>query len=377
MAPTSRRLVDSATDEVTARLPEEYAAPQVYVLTDPLSRRIDGAVVRYLTRDDVCERLEVIGRCPEAPGEVAVLEADLQGRELGDTVIGPRLGDLRIVGSYSTPTDTEDWLYPALLTSPPRTETSPYRPAPYVVAEQVVADLAPRLWSPQLQSRLEVPSTRSRRPAGRPGRRTELLRHRDDAVHRRRPDRHVAGQRAGGGARRRPRQGAAARSALAPAVVSLVLVALAMILRLQLAAAELRGSELALASLRGVGGRRAWLLGLAEPWLLAVVSVPLGVAGGYLGTRVLADSWLREDTALDLPTASVVGAVGVGVAVLAIAAAAVGRGLRETLGARLTGLHRPGSERAGRPGRGAGRRPPRCRAAAVRPRCRRRRPRCR
>ena len=136
-------------------------------------------------------------------------------------------------------------------------------------------------------------------------------------------------------------QRAAARSALAPAVVSLVLVALAMILRLQIAAAELRGSELALASLRGLGTRKAWLLGLAEPWLLTALSIPLGVLGGYAATGVLARSWLRADTALEVPEASVVGGLGVGVAVFAISAAAIGRGLRETLGERLTGLHRP------------------------------------
>ena len=60
-------------------------------------------------------------------------------------------------------------------------------------------------------------------------------------------------------------QQSTARSSIAPAVLSLVLVALALLMRLLNAASELRVPELALASLRGVTARRLWGLGLAEP----------------------------------------------------------------------------------------------------------------
>ncbi len=335
-------LVSAATDEVAALLPAEYADPQVYVVTDPVTRRSDGAQVRYLTRDDVCGRLEVEGRCPTQPDEVLVLEADLQGRAIGETVTAPELGELTIVGSYTTPADTDEWLFPALLTSTPPTETSPYQPAPYVVAEQVVAGLRPRLWSPRLESRLVVPDRIDEGRLDDLVDETEGLRDRETRFTGGRMVGTAEGNALGAVLVDVRGQRDAARSALAPAVVSLVLVALAMILRLQVASAELRAPELALASLRGLGTRKSWLLGLAEPWLLAVLSVPLGVLAGYGGTRLLATAWLREDTALDVPTASLVGAAGVGLAVLVISAAAVGRGLRETLGARLTGLSRPG-----------------------------------
>ena len=53
-------------------------------------------------------------------------------------------------------------------------------------------------------------------------------------------------------------QQATARSSIAPAVLSLVLVALALLMRLLNAASELRVPELALASLRGVTASRLW-----------------------------------------------------------------------------------------------------------------------
>ena len=135
----------------------------------------------------------------------------------------------------------------------------------------------------------------------------------------------------------------AARAALAPAVVSLVLVALAMILRLQVATVGLRAPEQALADLRGVGRRRAWVLGLSEPWLLVLVSVPLGLAAGYAAAAGLARAWLRPGLVLEVPTASVVGAALVTLAMAGVSAVAVAQGMRETIAGRLAGVHRPGA----------------------------------
>ena len=335
-------LVDGAREEAERVAPATYAAPQVYVVTDPLTRPKDGAQVRFLSRDDACATLDVEGRCPEAPGEVLVHVDDLKDQQIGGTVDTPRLGPLTIVGTYTTPDSTDDWLFPTLLASQPATPSGdPYRPGPFFVTEDAVASLPPGLWSPQLESRLLVPDTITEQQLDDLVTRTETVRE---------DQRSFAGGVLVGTARGNALRSVvaeirgqtdAARAALAPAVVSLVLVALAMILRLQLAAADLRGSELALAALRGVGRRRAWVLGLAEPWLLVLVSLPLGVLGGYAATRALAVAWLRDGTSLALPTGSLLGAVGVGVAMLVIAAAAIGRGLRETLGSRLTGTQRP------------------------------------
>ena len=59
-----------------------------------------------------------------------------------------------------------------------------------------------------------------------------------------------------------------------------MLVALALLMRLLMAASEIRVPELALASLRGVSSRRLWVLGLSEPLVVLAVSAPVGAALG-------------------------------------------------------------------------------------------------
>ena len=339
-------LVDAAVAEVDRVRPEPYAPPEVLVLTDEIVRPGDGAAVRYLARDDVCTTLEVEGRCPERPGEVLVNEDDLRGLAVGDPVEAPLLGQLEIVGVYRTPATTADWLYPSVLASRPATpapNVQPYRPAPYVVVPDVVAGLRPGLWDVQLESRLVVPDRLDDEDFDALV--TEVAQVRDattaidggqlvgtstvNALASVLED--VRGQRE------------AARAALAPAVVSLVLVALAMILRLQVATVGLRAAEQALAALRGVGRRRSWVLGLSEPWLLVLVSVPLGLTAGYAAAAGLARAWLRPGLVLEVPTASVVGAAVVTVAMAGVSAVAVAQGMRETIGGRLAGVHRPGA----------------------------------
>ena len=145
-----------------------------------------------------------------------------------------------------------------------------------------------------------------------------------------------------------------ARASIAPAVLSLVLVALALLLRLLTAASELRLPELALASLRGVTERRLWGLGLVEPLALLVIALPLGVAAGHrsgprpgpLVARAGAarcrfrprPGWRRARS----PWRPLV-----------VAVVAVGLVLRDSLASQLTGLKRPADAAAYRPGRRA------------------------
>ena len=136
-------------------------------------------------------------------------------------------------------------------------------------------------------------------------------------------------------------QRSAAQAAIAPAVLALILVALAMLLRLLSASADLRVPELALASLRGTGRRRTWILGLAEPLILIALSAPLGVLAGYGATHLLVDQWLRPGIPLDLPSTSLAASGVVILGAIAAAVLAVSGALREPLGARLSGTRRP------------------------------------
>lgn len=343
--PDLDRLVATAVAEIDRARPAPYSPPAALLFTHEVLRRSDGALVRYLARDDICATLDVEGRCPAGPGEVMVSEDDLHGLGIGDPVEAPLLGSPEIVGVYSPPTTTDEWLFPVLFASYPfipAPNGQPYRPAPFVVAHDVLAGLPARLWDVRLESRLRVPDRLSDRDFD------DLVSDIDQA---RAVDSPIDGGRLVGTAHvnalapvlvdvRGQRE--AARSALAPAVVSLVLVALAMILRLQVAAVRLRAPEQALAMLRGVGRRRSWLLALSEPWLLVLASVPLGVLAGYVGAATLARAWLRPGLPLEVPTSSFVGVALVTGAMVVVSVMAVAQGMRQTIGERLAGSHRPG-----------------------------------
>ena len=101
-----------------------------------------------------------------------------------------------------------------------------------------------------------------------------------------------------------------ARSTVAPAVLSLILVALVLLSRLLAAAMGLRRGELALASLRGYSRRQLWFLGMLEPLLILVLATPLGVALGYLTPRVLARQWLVPGLPVPFVLASGVAVLG-------------------------------------------------------------------
>ncbi|WP_134767538.1 FtsX-like permease family protein [Nocardioides sp. 1609] len=336
-------LVAAGVAAVERELPDLYESPVVILMSRPVYGAAD---VTYLARDDVCSVLDVRGRCPERPDEVLVNEDDLGALAVGDRVDAPLLGRPRIVGTYTTPDDSEHWLLPTLLSSRPESSSGAPALGPFIVTDDVLAGLPRRLWAPRLESRLRVPDSLTDTELDALVATTERLR----AVE---VDLDDGGTVVGTSVVNDLQtvlvdvrsQRAAARSAVAPAAVSLVLVALAIILRLQTAAAERRGHELALAALRGVGRRRSWLLGLAEPWLLVLLSAPLGVLVGYAATVALARSSLRDGLVVDLPAASVLNAVAVTLVVAAVTAVAVGQGMQETLGARLAGVRRPGGRR--------------------------------
>jgi hypothetical protein len=124
-------------------------------------------------------------------------------------------------------------------------------------------------------------------------------------------------------------------------VLSLVLVALALLMRLLNAASELRVPELALASLRGVTSRRMWGLGLAEPVALLLIATPIGIAIGLGTALLLVRAWLVPGLPLPIVATSWLTAALVLVAAFAVACVAVGLVVRESLASQLTGVRRP------------------------------------
>lgn len=322
-------------------------------------------LVTFWARDGACEHLDIEGRCPRRPGEVLMLAGDAEqadariGRRLRITIFEPAglddshprapFDEVVVTGTYQAPGAQPErdgyWYDPGRFASVPESQDLsggyiPYTPAPLITVPETFSRLSADQWRVRVDRPLEVRSTlvpddlavaaeavaaaeqRRRFPDGRLSSDNEL--NDLDAV--------VASVRA---------EQETARSSISPAVLSLVLVALALLLRLLTAASDLRRPELALASLRGLAARRLWVLGLAEPLLLVLVSVPVGVLTGVAASWALARWWLLPGLPVPFPVASLVAAGLVTVAAAAVAVTAVSGVLRETLAGQLAGVRRP------------------------------------
>lgn len=321
-------------------------------------------VVRFWSRPGACDHLEVEGRCPAGPGEVLMLAADAEtsGARVGEplelaifeppAIRGqyprPPVGTVTLVGTYAAPGNDEEafWYDPARFASIPERTTinggyTPYAPAPLLTTPETLEQLGDD-WSVRVDRRLAVTPALSTDdldvaladvaalPEGAvPAKGGGRLAVEDDLSDLAAVVAEVAGQEE------------TARSSVAPAVLSLVLVALVLLLRLLMAASELRVPELALASLRGVSARRLWALGLAEPLAVLVLSVPVGIALGLAMSVGLARWWLLPGLPVPFPVSGFVAGLVVLVAAVGVAVAAVSLVLRETLATQLAGVRRP------------------------------------
>lgn len=318
-------------------------------------------VVTFWSVDQGCESLVVEGRCPTAPGEVLMLAKDVEktGAEVGKPlelaiyepggVVAldlprPGVATVTVVGSYATPETAERWLVPGRLTSTNEQTTiqggyQPYAPAPLITLPETIEQAGD--WTVRVDTPLDVPPDVTLETI-------EVVADAAEAI----PD-DTTIDVAGGTLRddstndlravadEVDSQKSTARSSIAPAVLSLVLVALALLMRLLNAASEIRVPELALASLRGVTSRRLWALGLAEPLLLLLVATPLGVGLGLGMSKTLVSAWLVDGLPMPLPWASWLTAALVLLAAVVVACLAVGLVVRESLASQLAGVRRP------------------------------------
>ncbi|MDN4172331.1 hypothetical protein QWY28_05210 [Nocardioides sp. SOB77] len=334
--------------QVAAGYDGPFATPQTTLLTE--QAETPAGLWRLTAALESCEHLEVTGACPEAPGEVLMLagDAEFTATEVGETLDLGALGRQRVVGTYRVPDVAEEdfWFDLTRFASIPPAErasgTTPYQPAPLVTVERSFTspEVSAVGWSVLVDRRLEVPPDLSvadteqaeQVAAGLDG-----------------PPRAVGGGTLTGRSindlgtilQETREQQETARASVTPAVVSLVLVALALLLRLLTAAADLRLPELALASLRGLGRRRMWSLGLSEPLVLLALAVPVGGALGVTAALLLVRVWLVPGLPLPLPWQALVAGGLVAVAAVAVAVVAVGLVLRTTLAEQLTGVRRP------------------------------------
>lgn len=120
---------------------------------------------------------------------------------------------------------------------------------------------------------------------------------------------------------------------LSTLLVSLQLAVLAWLVLFQVIAdaVEAKGSEIALAKLRGLQPTATVRFGLAEPILLVVVATPLGLLGGWLSVRLFAATVLVSDTPVSFTRAAAVAVLASLAGSLVAAVAASRKTLRRSV----------------------------------------------
>lgn len=346
----------TAVDSIS---PGPFAPGQVTWESEPTPVPERGALGFYggnavlLAKDGACEQLSLVeGACPTGPDEAMMLAADREttGLEVGDTAALGSLGEVRIVGTYQAPVGENDyWFDPGRLGTQPRylNETTgnvtPYAPGPFITVPERFDELGADAYTVRVDRRLEVS----------PNYEDSDL---DDAVASGRLLAEDSAVQVEGGTLEPDsvnnlpatvdtfaEQQATARASIAPAVLSLVLVALALLMRLLSAAAELRVPELSLASLRGMSRRQMWTLGMSEPLGLLALAVPGGLLVGGTMAWGLVEAWLVPGLDVPVPGVSLLAALAVVVAAVGVSVVAVGTVLRDSLAAQLGGVRRPTS----------------------------------
>lgn len=101
------------------------------------------------------------------------------------------------------------------------------------------------------------------------------------------------------------------------------------------AGAQQRRAQVALARLRGHRPRQVAAFAMAEPTLIVLCAIPLGVGLAWVTTRGQASWWLAADTPISIPPSGWIAAGAVVVAAIATAALAVGKVLYEPLSRSL------------------------------------------
>lgn len=317
--------------------------------------------VEFWARDGACEALEVTGRCPQKKGEVLMLAkaAEQVKATIGEPLVldiggspgyqaltlpEPPLRTVAVVGTYTTPSTDDRWLVPGRLTLTNEQASdgggyTPYSPGPIITTPETVEAMGG--WTVRVDTFLDVPADITPSELAVAATSATTI-----------PDGETVDVEGGtlvddntndlaAVVKEVETQQATARSSITPAVLSLVLVALALLMRLLTAASELRVPELALASLRGVTSRRLWALGLAEPLTILVIAAPIGVALGLGSGLLLTRAWLVPGLPLPVGAGSWIAAALVLLAAVAVACVAIGLVVRESLASQLSGVRRP------------------------------------
>ncbi|HEY3527770.1 MAG TPA: ABC transporter permease [Nocardioides sp.] len=347
------RAISTARDETGRESGSGYLSGRPFVW-QPLHQvslpgGIAPAVPRLVSVTGACDHVQLEGRCPTNPGEIAILRADAAtyGVKVGDP-FNPygEVTPFTVVGLYR-PTDSnadiDFWGGSQVLQSSPGAllpRFVPAHPAPWITSQAGI-ELGPEPWYVGVNQPLATPPSLTVDDLDTIATRVKALAKADEHGTLLQGLSLEAGNTLPVTAAQLIDRRGVSRSTVEPAVLSLILVALVLLSRLLSAAMILRRGELALASLRGYGRRQLWFLGMLEPLVILAVATPLGLLLGYLASRALAQRWLVPHLPVPFIAASGLAALGVVVVTAVVAAVVVRDAVGEPLSAQIAGVRRP------------------------------------
>jgi putative ABC transport system permease protein len=341
-----RALDEAARESGPGYLPGHAIVWQPLPTTAGLSPAEIPVVPTMLAVPDACEHVLLHGRCPSAPGEVAMLAVDAHmfGLHVGSRVT-PYPGEAPfVVAAIYRPSDQladrEFWFDIGRLQTVPGSSRRVAHLAPWITSQASV-ELRHHPWYVTVDQYLSTPADRTADQVEAISDRVVAIT-RGQTHHRLPPGLTLEpGNSLPTIAHQLLDRRGITRSTVEPAVLSLVLVALVLLSRLLAAAMTLRRGELALAALRGYDRRQLWFLGMLEPLVILVAAIPLGVAGGYVASRVLARRWLVADLPVPFVLESALAVVAVVLVTAVVAAVVVRDAVSEPLSSQIAGVRRP------------------------------------
>jgi hypothetical protein len=297
--------------------------------------------------DGACRQVVLQGDCPTSPGQIAVLksDADALGLQVGSRIRASAKKPYVVTALYEpSASGATFWFGNGRLQSIPASgppKNLPARPAPWITVAGTIHDRFDTSWYVTVDQRLALPADLTPSQVDAAGARAAALTR--EADHDNLPlgfDLEPGNSLYYDAHRLLARRGVVGTT-VTPAVVSLIVVTMVLLVRLLSAAMDARRGELALAALRGYERRQLWLLGMIEPLLIVAAAIPVGIAAGYVGARLLALAWLAPGLPVRLPWGSVVGVAGVVAVAAVFAAIIVLDALNEPLAAQIAGVRRP------------------------------------
>lgn len=356
------QMLASVTDLITSADSDRFwQAPTTYLYSEGSYRSGPRTYqIKAYWRDGMCELAQIDGACPSAPGEAVidpVMLETIQG-EVGDQIrvsytrfdgegnpVSEFPVDFTIVGTYTIEDPASPaWFNPArtfgdgTLRPPPLRSNAPLV-APSLLVDQSSVDYSVTAGAdrPIDLDELDIARMNAAETALATWQ-TEMAQTGPPILQ---PDDPASLENVFAAVD--AEQTLLSRVTLA-AVVPLVVLALLLLYVLVAAAADVRRQEVALAKLRGFSSRKVVRFAVAEPAVVLLLAVPIGIGLAVLLERTVARTWLGSTPLVVTPQAVVSAVVVTAVALLAAFVAVLGV-VREPLASSLSsvGRRRPAS----------------------------------